>query len=77
MSRNNEEKAVYVVSFISSSFWYIEDFSITDERKITNNNNEMFIENKYVNRKLKRRGELISYHKRLWEDQQRVGFQSL
>jgi hypothetical protein len=36
MSRNNEEKAVYVVSFISSSFWYIEDFSITDERKITN-----------------------------------------
>ena len=36
MSRNNEEKAVYVVSFISSSFWYIEDFSVTDERKITN-----------------------------------------
>jgi hypothetical protein len=36
MSRNDEEKAVSVVSFISSSLWYIEDFSITDERKITN-----------------------------------------
>jgi hypothetical protein len=35
MSRNDEEKAVSVVSFISSSLWYIEDFSITDERKIT------------------------------------------
>ena len=36
MSRNDEEKAVSVVSFISSSLWYIADFSITDERKITN-----------------------------------------
>ena len=36
MSRNYEEKAVSVVSFISSSLWYIDDFSITDERKITN-----------------------------------------
>jgi hypothetical protein len=36
MSRNDEEKAVSVVSFISSSLWYIEDFVITDERKITN-----------------------------------------
>ena len=36
MSRNDEEKAVSVVSFISSSLWYIEDFSITGERKITN-----------------------------------------
>jgi hypothetical protein len=36
MSRNDEEKAVSAVSFISSSLWYIEDFSITNERKITN-----------------------------------------
>jgi hypothetical protein len=36
MSRNDEEKAVSVVSFISSSLWHIDDFSITDERKITN-----------------------------------------
>jgi hypothetical protein len=36
MSRNDEEKAVSVVSFISSFLWYIEDFVITDERKITN-----------------------------------------
>jgi hypothetical protein len=36
MSRNDEEKAVSVVSFISSLLWYIEDFVITDERKITN-----------------------------------------
>jgi hypothetical protein len=35
MSRNDEEKAVSVVSFISSSLWYIEDFSITDERNST------------------------------------------
>ena len=35
MSRNDEEKAVSIVSFISSSLWYIEDFSITEERKIT------------------------------------------
>jgi hypothetical protein len=35
MSRNDEEKAVSAVSFISSSLWYIEDFSITNERKIT------------------------------------------
>ena len=35
MLRNDEEKAVSV-SFISSSLWYIEDFSITDERKIMN-----------------------------------------
>jgi hypothetical protein len=35
-SRNDEEKAVSAVSFISSSLWYIEDFSITNERKITN-----------------------------------------
>jgi hypothetical protein len=36
MSRNDEEKAVSIVSFISSSLRYIEDFSITEERKITN-----------------------------------------
>jgi hypothetical protein len=36
MSRNDEEKAVSIVFFISSSLWYIEDFSITEERKITN-----------------------------------------
>ena len=35
MSWNDEEKAVSAVSFISSSLWYIEDFSITNERKIT------------------------------------------
>jgi len=34
------------------------------------------IGNRYVNRTLKRVG-VISYHKRLWEDQQRVGFQSM
>jgi hypothetical protein len=32
MSWNDEEKAVSAVSFISSSLWYIEDFSITNDR---------------------------------------------
>ena len=36
MSRNDEEKVISPVSFISSCLWYIENFSITDERKITN-----------------------------------------
>jgi hypothetical protein len=30
MSRNDEDKAVSVISFISSSLWYIEDFLITN-----------------------------------------------
>ena len=36
MSRNDDEKAVSVISFIWSSLWYMEDYSITDERNITN-----------------------------------------
>jgi len=36
MSRNDEEKAVSVVFFISSLLWCVEDFSITDERNISN-----------------------------------------